>query len=586
MSNNYKVLVDRFVSEVKAGLDITKFKDDHHAIAYAFEKFSAQCVLKRYNLSDEEIESGITGGGDDGALDCIYTFLDDTLVGPDHDAFSADFISDSVRKGANLELHLIQAKQETSFKEAPYDLASSSLNRLLQYSAQTDQLSTYYSDEVISRVRLFYELWELLGTRFPNVKLYFHYSAKGDIANANRKVIGKAEDLREQLTDLVPGSTAFTPMLGARELWKIASVAPDYTLQMRFFDYVTGDSSYSGLVSLADYYSFITDESTNLRGHLFDWNVRDYEGSVTVNKEMSQSLGSDDSADFWWLNNGVTILCSDLSIGSNKTFTLDKVQIVNGLQTSHTIHGALSQKGRPSPADRTRYVQVKVIQTSDEATRDRIIRATNSQTKVPDSSLHATEEIHRQIESHFHSHGWFYDRRKNFYKNQGKHSSRIVSISTLGQAVMAMGLGRPNDARTRPTSLLNIKADYETIFNGKIPLDLYLWLAIRQRTVDSAVSRLSGAFQKTNYKFHVSLYLATYELGQEIFNPGQLKSLTKTPTSVSDEDITRALNAIETAASNLVTDESTLEKVSKTRELVTKTVNAALNASAAAKLAE
>ena len=272
-------------------------------------------------------------------------------------------------------------------------------------------------------------LWESLGTRIPLVKIFFHYATKGNTDNVNAKVTGKAEDLCTKLTDLVPGSSAFTPMLGARELWRIASVVPDYTLQLRFFDYVTGESSYSGLVSLADYYAFIADDANNLRGHLFDWNVRDYQGSVTVNKQMSESLEPNDSADFWWLNNGVTVLCSGISIGPNKTFTLDKVQIVNGLQTSHTIHGSLSQNGRPSEADKGRYVQVKVIQTSDEVTRDRIIRATNSQTKVPDASLHATEEIHRQIESHFQTHGWFYDRRKNFYKNQGKHSSRIVSIS-------------------------------------------------------------------------------------------------------------------------------------------------------------
>ena len=82
-----------------------------------------------------------------------------------------------------------------------------------------------------------------------------------------------------------------------------------------------------------------------------------------------------------------------------------------------------------------------------------MIRATNSQTKVPDASLPATEAIHRQIEAHFKAHGWFYDRRKNFYKNTGKPGDRIISIGGLGQAGTAIGLSRPNDARARPTTL-------------------------------------------------------------------------------------------------------------------------------------
>ena len=141
---------------------------------------------------------------------------------------------------------------------------------------------------------------------------------------------------------------------------------------------------------------------------------------------------------------------------------------------------------------------------------------------------------------------------------------------------MAMGLSRPNDARTRPTTLLNDESDYSTIFNEKIPLNLYLWLAVKQRSVESAVSRLTGAFQRTNYRFHVSLYLVTRSLGQKIYNPSQLASLASTPTSVTDEEITEALADIEAAAETLVTDDSKLEKVSKTRELVALTVKAAL----------
>lgn len=576
MSGNYSMLVDQFVSEIESGLDASQFTSDDLRNAHAFELFSAQCVLKHYNLSDEELEAGITGGGDDGALDGIFTFLDGAMVASDHEALSPGFDRSSVRKGANLELHLIQAKREPGFKETPYDLASSSLERLLQFDDE-NELKSLYSDDVIEKMGLFYKLWETIGTRVPNVRISFHYCTKGSIDKVNDKVVTKSEDLCKKLADLVPGASAEVPRLGARELWKIASVAPEYSLDLKFLEYVTGDSSYSGLVSLANYFSFISDENRDLRGHLFDWNVRDYQGGVTVNRQMLESLDPTDNADFWWLNNGITVLCSKISIGARKTFTLDGVQIVNGLQTSHTIHQALSQPGRPTNVDEGRYVQVKVIETVDQVTRDRIIRATNSQTKVPDASLHATEEIHRQIEAHFIANGWFYDRRKNFYKNQGKPASKIISISSLGQAIMAMGLSRPNDARTRPTTLLNDTSDYNSIFDSRLPLELFLWAAVRQRNIEAAMKRLTGAFQRTNYRFHVSLYLATKVVGSQIHRPAQLTKVLAIPSPVADSEVEEALAAIESAAARLATPTSGLETVSKSKDLVAATIKAALD---------
>jgi cellulose biosynthesis protein BcsQ len=67
----------------------------------------------------------------------------------------------------------------------------------------------------------------------------------------------------------------------------------------------------------------------------------------------------------------------------------------------------------------------------------------------------------------------YYDRRKNHYKMQGKPISRIVSILELAQAVMAAALGRPADARARPSTVLNNEGDYDQLFNDKYPITLY-----------------------------------------------------------------------------------------------------------------
>jgi hypothetical protein len=47
-------------------------------------------------------------------------------------------------------------------------------------------------------------------------------------------------------------------------------------------------------------------------------------------------LENDFKRDFWWLNNGITIIATDFS-QHGKTLYLDDLQIVNGLQTSFVI---------------------------------------------------------------------------------------------------------------------------------------------------------------------------------------------------------------------------------------------------------
>jgi len=160
---------------------------------------------------------------------------------------------------------------------------------------------------------------------------------------------------------------------------------------------------------------------------------------------------------------------------------MDDVQIVNGLQTSHTVHRVLRGASENHPAFE-RSVLVRILVTGDDpATRDRVIRATNRQTSVPAASLRATDDIQRNIESFFLAHGWFYDRRKNFYRNNGKSPERIIGIPLLAQAVMAMGLSRPDNSRARPSSLLKRDEDYKKIFSSSVPLPVYLWLAKSQK---------------------------------------------------------------------------------------------------------
>lgn len=580
--SNEVVLVDQFIKAAQDNRD-TPLPDD-----VAFEVFAATTVLNGHNLSDEEVEAGRIGGGQDGGLDGVYTFLDGRLLSEDSEVFEDGFKPSEIRKGAELFLWLIQAKRSETFGEDAFDKVGASARKLLDLNFTDEQLAEIYSPEVIARIRLYTRAWTLLSIRSPRISITFAYVSRGDTTKVSSGVTQKMTDVRVELASLVPGSEVDVRIVGAKELWSMASATPEYDLQLRFRDYISEGDSYVGLVSLPEYYRFLSDGSGGLRGHLFDWNVRDFQGAVTVNRQMQSTLEADDDRDFWWLNNGVTILCSAVNIGGEKTFTLSGVQIVNGMQTSHAIHDVLTSTGADVERHKRRSVQVRVIKTLDEATRDDVIRATNSQTKVPDASLHATEDLHRQIEAHFASKGWYYDRRKNFYKNAGKPADKIISIPTLGQAVMAIGLSRPDDARARPSTLLNNEADYDAVFSTSLSLDVYLWIATVQRRVDSLLLTEgvgADASTRTNTRFYISSYLVTKALGSQIYNPSQLTKLARSPLAFDADDVKSALAVVLEELRKVAAENSWQDDRAAKSNLLTRTVTARAVAAAAAEAA-
>src|SRR3546814_19107297 len=101
-------------------------------------------------------------------------------------------------------------------------------------------------------------------------------------------------------------------------------------------------------------------------------------------------------------------------------------------------------------SDLTRQVLIKIVQSTSPETRDKVIKATNSQTGVQPASLKATDNIQRNIEESLLKEGLYYDRQKNFYKNEGRPLANIIGIAEMAQTVMALLLQRPNDARARP----------------------------------------------------------------------------------------------------------------------------------------
>jgi hypothetical protein len=261
-------------------------------------------------------------------------------------------------------------------------------------------------------------------------------------------------------------------------------------------------------------------------------------------------------------HNGVTVICSQAST-RGRTFTLDDVQIVNGLQTSVTGYEHLRAAGADAPA-RKRSVLVRIIVTDNHDTRDRVIRATNRQTAVSQASLRATDRIQRDIERYFLSQEWFYERRKNYYRNQGRTAGRIIAIPYLAQAIMAIGLSEPSNSRARPSSLLKSETDYGRVFDPNLDFSIYLWAARTQRRVDDFLrteKAAATASARTNLRFHVSMLAVAKAHGGKVYNPSQLKRLVD--TEFSDGALLGALEIRQTVVARQEATSATLDKIAK-----------------------
>jgi hypothetical protein len=541
VTDNELVLLNKVLAQRQAQRAVP-LRDDE-----AFELFAAEQALQPKGITTEDIAEGIVGGSNDGAIDAIYVFVAGTLLSEDSEILQKGFTPGRSLIGARLELWLVQAKQETSFSETAIEKVADATRRLLSLAADEEDLLQLYSATTVKLTGYFRTALDVLATRHPQVEINFIYATKGRTGGANSintKVEIKARALEVQLSEVVTDAVGKVEFLGAAELWRRSNSIPSYTMELTYQENATSGNSHVALVPLRNYLDFLSDENGRLRQHIFDWNVRDYQGDVEVNQDIRASLADRDSPEFWWLNNGVTIVCSRASAVS-KTYSLDDVQVVNGLQTSHTIHEVLRTLEPDHPAF-DRAVLVRILITGDDtAIRDRVIRATNRQTSVQAASMRATDEVQRDIEAYFLHHDWYYDRRKNFYRNSGRSPERIVSIPLLAQAVMAMGLSRPDNSRARPSSLIKRDDDYKRIFSKSFPVAIYLWFAQSQKAVDAFLSSESAQLntqERTNYRFHLAMIAATILVGQRIHSPAQLRPIVDDDRKIADANLADCLN--------------------------------------------
>jgi hypothetical protein len=510
MSMNDQIILEKIVEQQRAerapGLAASKY----------FELFVAEQLLKHYDLSYDEIESGLVDGGGDGGVDGFFVFANGELVREDSDL-------SALKRDVVIETVIFQAKTEGSFRERALDTLAATLRDLFDLSQPLANFAGAYNKQLLAAAELFRDAVGKLATRFPTHVFSLSYASKGIDIHPNVK--RKADQIEAQVKSLFQGSACAMRFLTATDLLALARETPRLRYQLEVTDAsINTKGGVVALVKLREFAKFIRDERGDLRCSLFEANVRDYQGATQVNDEIRRTLAERWPEDFWWLNNGITIVAGRKPMQTGKTLTIEDPQIVNGLQTSREIFQYFKTANTD---EEDREILVRVISPETPESRDRVIKATNSQNPISPASLRATDKIQRDIEQYLRSFGLYYDRRKNFYKNEGKPIDKIISIPAMAQALMAVVLQKPGTARARPSSLLKKDEDYEKVFSGDFPIEVFRAAIELSRLAEAHLRADAGLSpeDRVNLKFYVAMYVAALACGAARPKPGQIANL-------------------------------------------------------------
>lgn len=451
-----------------------------------FEFFALEQILKDFDLSKEQLDFGWIDGG----LDAFYIFANGHLI-DDIDNFSLP------KSNAFIEVYLITCKHHDTFVQQPLDLLVATFSEIFDFTIDRSDLEGKYSIDLLDMRAILYELYKKLSINKPQIEFNTIYASRGDSQQIGTSVRSRSEQVKNIFTKLFSNCKGNFNFYGAQELIEKYRKEKLFTLNLPFLEHLTSGESHVLLVKLSEYYKFVSDENTNLRRYLFDSNVRDYLGETAVNKDIKKSLMAIPSPDFWWLNNGVTILATKAAILS-KSIQLQDIQIVNGLQTTETIYEYFKNE-TANPED-ARALMVKIIVSENAETRDSIIRATNNQSLVESSALHATDKIQRDIEAILAKYDWYYERRKNYYLNIGKPQHRFVTPLYIASAVLSLIMKDPMQASRVKSKHMRSPEVYNKIFSEKYPIEVWPKLVTIYKEIDNTLILLHDSHFNNNEK--------------------------------------------------------------------------------------
>jgi hypothetical protein len=204
---------------------------------------------------------------------------------------------------------------------------------------------------------------------------------------------------------------------------------------------------------------------------LLERNIRRYLGlhGNRVNEGIRKTLKSDNPGNFYFFNNGLTLVCSDFTYNalqsSDYQVKVENLQIVNGGQTCMTVFKTIEEmraEGQQPPAEASVLVRIYKLPKDNEDIVLQITHATNSQNPVDLKDLRSNDEKQQKLDASIKDMGFAYRRKRM----DGQTKQTDITSGAAAEAILAVWRKSPHQAKF--LSREHFGKLYDKIFNSDL----------------------------------------------------------------------------------------------------------------------
>lgn len=427
--SNYSYIKSKINQMKEIDPDLRYKTDD-----YVFSVLSAKSTFYKDPLLTFPIEA-IVDGTNDGGVDAL-------LTDPNSDAS---------------DLVLIQSKY---YQKITYEDVSNVVTKLVRF--YNDMINGDYGTIQQKVIRRFLNLNAEVGDESKIIFCFFTSAEKNGI---------RKDRVQKAFKALLPNGVKFELRLFyaddiVEEIKQADSRRPTVESGKIYIDHANNYLEYGLDAIIVNLSAFCLKELYGVNGlNLLSRNLRYHVSGSAVDRAIRESI-KNTPEDFWYKNNGVTIICDEFEI-SGKEVKLKNFSIVNGGQTTYNLF-----KSKDLNKDNDFYLPCKIITVrgNDEDEKNKfsleIAKSTNSQKAIKPVDLKANSPEQVRFANVMRSAGIFYQtKRGEVIPKEYKDAYLNTDLADTGKLCLAAIFQMPAMSRNKP-SIMYEPEYYDVIFDS------------------------------------------------------------------------------------------------------------------------
>ncbi|HFE9683933.1 TPA: AIPR family protein [Clostridium perfringens] len=404
-----------------------------------FEKFIVKNICQSVCNFEFKYDDIITGSGGDCGIDGLAFIINDIFISNYDELEKYIEMNNSI----SVKILFIQCKSSERFECKEIRGFGDGIVDFLSEEPKKEQ-----SDIIRQKHRMF----ELIIKNYNKIKNEFecfcYYVTTGTLVE-DKNIKSTKETILKDIQRLEIFKNVTMDLIGEKILRRIidnnlrensAIIKLDNKIEIPYIEGI--NQGYIGIIKLEEYLNLLIDGNGNIKREIFWGNVRDYQGDDnSVNKEINDTIDSEEKNRFGILNNGITIIVNKIE-PCRGNIELKDYQIVNGCQTSYVLYK------RRKELNSEMWVTIKIIETADEDIINSIIKSSNNQTNVTEEQMMSLDPYQKELEQYYCTYEderkLYYERRSGQYNNESIPTYKIISIEEQLKAFTSMFLDEPN----------------------------------------------------------------------------------------------------------------------------------------------